>query len=140
MHSTTKGCFSYRSFFLVISFISGSTCFAGHGGGGMMGGGGGYHQGGGGGYHQGNIGGEAYHNDGDYHQGIYNQGGGYYHHDDDYNDDYNAYVNPGVGHYYPGNGYIAPGVVLDPGDVSTNCQTVQQCNDNGTCILTENCD
>ncbi|CEG57998.1 hypothetical protein [Legionella fallonii] len=136
-----------RALFLVIGFALSSIVFAEHGGGGYhqgntggyhQGNTGGYHQGNTGGYHQGNTGGYHQGNTGGYHQGIYNQYDGYHH-----NYDNNYYSGYSIGNYYPSGGWVAPTVVIDPSVNTTvdesDCQTIQQCNDDGTCILTQDC-
>ena len=114
----------YSSLFLILSSILSTSSFAEHGGGWEAGGG--YHQGG------------YYHQQDGYHQGIYNQYGGYHH-----NYDNNYYSGYSVGNYYPGDGWVAPAVTIAPTVNTTvddsNCQTIQQCNDNGTCILSQDC-
>ncbi len=129
MCSANKVYRRYRSLFLILSFTLSTPVFAEHGGG----------RGASGGYHQGNSGG-YYHQQGGYHQGIYNQYGGYHH---SYDNNYNYYSGYSVGNYYPGDGWVAPEVTIDP-TVNTivddsDCQTIQQCNDNGTCILSQDC-
>ncbi len=125
----------YRSLFLIIGFILSTPDFAEHGG--AWGMGGSYHQGNGGAYYHQNGG---YHQQDGYHQGMYNHYDGY-HHDD--GNDYNYYPGYSVGNYYPGNGWVAPEVTINPTVNTTvedsDCQTIQQCNDNGTCILSQDC-
>lgn len=140
-----------RALFLTLGLIACSTGFAR--------GGGDFHAGGGGGgYHQGDIGNGGYHQDdvgnGDFHQddggnGVYNHdnvgvgddnlndNGAFNHNDDEYNHYGNGgydYIGPNVGNYYPGTGWVDPTVVINPNDDNSNCQTVQNCNDAGTCI------
>lgn len=105
----------YKTILLSIMFLSSPICFAEHGGGGFHQGGGEYHQ-----------------NDG------FNHNGGYHQNNEEHDNSNYNYVNPGVGHYYPGNGWGAPGVVIVPGNDS-DCQTIQQCDSNGNCIQTQNC-
>ncbi|AMP89480.1 hypothetical protein [Legionella pneumophila] len=76
--------------------------------------------------------------------GIHTNAGyvGWYHPDSYHNDVIN------VGNYHPGYGWVAP-VYATPAyftptyiinDVGYNCQTVQQCDSDGNCIQTQNCD
>lgn len=66
-------------------------------------------------------------------------GGGFHQGDDGYHQDNLYHQNDGyVGNYRPGAGYVAP-VILDAGNEDVNCQSVQQCDSDGTCIQTQNC-
>lgn len=52
----------------------------------------------------------------------------------------NYHNNPNVGTYYPGNGWVAPTYIINGSNQNDDCQTEQQCDSNGTCIQTQNCD
>lgn len=73
------------------------------------------------------------------------RGGGFHqnngdHQNDGYhqNNEYN-YVAPNAGNYHQDNGaWVAP-VVIDPAVNDTDCQTVQQCDSDGNCIESQNC-
>ena len=85
---------------------------------------GGFH--GAGGFHNGGLNGNgAVHNG--YHNDNYH-GAGVYHHN-------NNYVGPAVGNYYPGAGWGAAAVVVNP----NACQSIQQCDSNGNCVQTQEC-
>jgi hypothetical protein len=96
-------------FFLVLSIFFHSTSFAGRAGGGI----------GGGGLHQ---------NEGVQHKDIGNHNNNLYHEDDEY-----------VGTYHNNNDVGTPVVITPDVEVTTNCQTVQQCDSEGTCIENQEC-
>ncbi len=57
--------------------------------------------------------------------------------------DYNYHNN--VDNYHPGAPvyvaptYVAPGIIINDSDDGYNCQSIQQCDSNGNCIQTQNC-
>jgi hypothetical protein len=56
------------------------------------------------------------------------------------NNDINIHNNDFHGNYYPNHGYIAPGVVVTVPTDESDCQTIQQCDADGNCVETSNCD
>ncbi|AMQ28142.1 TPA: hypothetical protein KKX32_002967 [Legionella pneumophila] len=60
-----------------------------------------------------------------------------------YHPDYYNHDVIGVGNYHPGYGWVAP-VYATPtyiiGNTGYDCQTVQQCDSEGNCIQSQNCD
>lgn len=80
----------------------------------------------------------ADHFGGGFHPNVGN--GGWNHPDYNY---HNGDIN--VGNYHPGNGwiapaYVAPTYIINNSDDDSDCQSTQQCDSNGNCIQTQNCD
>ncbi|KTD67505.1 hypothetical protein [Legionella shakespearei] len=109
-----------RAFILLVFLFTSTLCLAEH-----FGGAGGFgHVGGVGGVgHVGGVEGVG---------GI----GGVHPYDNGWN---NGYHNSNVGNYYPGNGWVAPTYIINGGGDYDDCQSVQQCDSNGNCIQTQDC-